>query len=67
MTQLDSITIKAARIDRGYTQEGLAALLGVSKRTIGTWENNRMNIPKHILLSLAYLYEMEVEQLRVEE
>lgn len=36
----DKITLKAARVNAGYTQEEVAKLMGVSTLTIGKWETN---------------------------
>ena len=33
------ITLKAARVNAGYTQKEAAELIGVSNRTLGRWEN----------------------------
>jgi len=35
------ITMKAARVNMGYTQEEAAELLGISKDTLWNWENGR--------------------------
>lgn len=34
--------IKAARIEKGLTQEQIAELLGVSRQTISNWENEKL-------------------------
>lgn len=33
------ISIKAARITKGMTQQEMATSLGVTKKTVGSWEN----------------------------
>ena len=38
---MDCISMKAARIDRGMTQEELAAAVNVTKKTVGSWENGK--------------------------
>lgn len=35
------ITMKAARINANLTQEEMADRLGVTKKTIGSWENGK--------------------------
>lgn len=35
------ITLKAARINRGLTQEALSHELGVTKKTVGSWESGK--------------------------
>ena len=34
-------TIKALRVNKGMTQSEMAELLGVTKKTIGAWENGK--------------------------
>lgn len=62
MTDRNKMTIKAARVNKGYTQDEVSALIGISKRTISAWENNRVPVPKYALFALAYVYEMKVDQ-----
>lgn len=40
-----TITLKAARVNRGITQEALADALNVSKKTISSWESGK-TVPK---------------------
>ena len=39
------ITLKAARINKGLTQDQVATELHVTKKTVGAWENGK-SIPK---------------------
>ncbi len=39
------LTIKAARTNKGMTQTELATALGVTKKTVSTWENGK-TMPK---------------------
>ena len=39
------ISLKAARINKGYTQEYVAEKLRVTKKTVGSWENGK-SMPK---------------------
>jgi DNA-binding XRE family transcriptional regulator len=43
------------RKSRGLTQEALAALLGVVRKTINEWENERAAIPPYLHLALRAL------------
>lgn len=36
-----SISIKAARVDKGLTQQDMATALGVTKKTVGSWESGK--------------------------
>lgn len=38
------ITLKAARVNAGLSQEKLAKILGVSKTTVNKWENAKTSI-----------------------
>jgi transcriptional regulator with XRE-family HTH domain len=40
-----TITLKAARVNKGITQEELADTLKVSKKTISSWESGK-TVPK---------------------
>ena len=39
------LTLKAARVNRGMTQEEVAKALCVNKKTVGAWENG-VTFPK---------------------
>jgi len=56
-------TLSEARAERGLTQEALAELVGVSRKTINTVERGRF-VPSTILaLKLARVLRVPVEQL----
>jgi putative transcriptional regulator len=56
-------TLREARAERGLTQEALAALVGVTRKTINTVERGRF-VPSTILaLRLSRALAMPVEQL----
>lgn len=64
---MDSISVKAARVDRGYTMEAMAEKLGVSKKTYIKWENGDA-VPKPMFLyAVAYVLGMDVDHLRLPE
>lgn len=39
------ISLKAARVHKGLTQEDVAAALNVTKKTVGAWESGK-SMPK---------------------
>jgi DNA-binding XRE family transcriptional regulator len=43
------------RTDHGYTQKGLADLLGVDKMTVYRWEKGMRDIPPFLHLALKFL------------
>ena len=45
MEQVTKITLKAARVNAGYTQKEAAILLGISNKTLWSWENG-LSSPK---------------------
>lgn len=65
MSQQFSLSMKAARVENGYTQEALAERLGVTKRTYVAWENGETVVKPYVIFSLAYLYDMKDDQIRV--
>lgn len=39
------ITLKAARVNKGLTQGAVGVAVGVTKKTVGAWENGK-SMPK---------------------
>lgn len=62
--QLD-LSLKAARVEKGYTQEALAEKLGVTKKTLNGWENGEVVIKPHVIYAMAYVFGMNADYLRV--
>jgi len=57
------ITLKAARINAGLTQKEAAKRLGVSNKTLGSWENG-VSIPKaNKIDEICALYEASYDML----
>lgn len=65
MRQQDSLSLKAARVEKGFTQEALAEKLGVSKRTLISWENGEVELKPFALYAMAYVFQMDADYLRV--
>jgi len=59
------MSIKAIRVNNGYTQEALAQKLGVSTKTISDWENNRVPIKPLQLFAIAYVFKIDDDLIRV--
>ena len=51
------ISLKAARVDKGYTQEDAAKLMGVGKDTIRNWEKGKTKISASNFQKLCSIYE----------
>lgn len=43
------ISLKAARVNAGFSQDAMAKELGISKSTISRWEVGRLGIPVEML------------------
>jgi len=52
---LAKITLKAARINAGLTQDGLAEKLGVSRKMIVDWELGKTEMRPAYLLAICYI------------
>lgn len=64
---MEKITLKAARVNAGYTQEQVAEIGKVGRSTVGAWERGTL-IPDHLqLLGLAFLYKVSVDAILLPE
>jgi len=57
------VTMKAARINAGYTQISAANLLGISKTTLSSYENYRTIPDVKISEKMARLYGISVNNI----
>lgn len=65
--EITNLSIKAARVERGFTQDAIAQMLGVTSKTYQQWENGDV-IPKPMtMFALAYILKMDVNMLRIPE
>ncbi len=55
--------IEAERIKRGVSRDGLASLLGVSRRTIQNWQNGTTDMPLSKLVCLSKEWGCSVDYL----
>lgn len=58
------ITIRAARINAGYTQEQAARELGINRTTLIDWERGKRQIKAKWLLKLCDLYGVAESQIK---
>ena len=61
------ISLKAARINAGMTQEKVAKEMKRNKQTIVNWENGITGINISDFKELADLYEVPIEYLKIPE
>ncbi|WP_367377325.1 helix-turn-helix domain-containing protein [Levilactobacillus cerevisiae] len=59
------ISMKAARLNSGYTQAALANKLGLSPKTISDWENKKVPIKPLYVYALAYTFGISDQLIRV--
>ena len=59
------LSIKSLRINEGLTQEALAQKLGIDRRQIINWENNKAEIKPMHIYALAYLFKVDSDIIRV--
>ena len=57
------ITIKAARVNVGLSQKEAASCLGVSKKTLGSWENGITFPPADKIPAICDLYGVPYDHL----
>ena len=57
------ITIRAARVNAGYSQKEAADRLGVSNKTIGNWENGVTFPPADKIVAICELYGVSYDNL----
>lgn len=59
--------LEEIRKERGITQEELAAILEVSRQTIGSLENGRYNPSILLAFKIARYFEMSIEEIFIYE
>lgn len=57
------ISLRAARINAGYSQKDAADKLGVSNKTLGNWENGVTFPPADKIQALCELYGLSYDNL----
>lgn len=65
MHRQTDLSLKAARVEKGFTQDALAEKLGVSKRTIVNWENGEVELKPLVIYALSAVYQMNPDFLRI--
>lgn len=61
---MSQLSIKAARVNAGYTQEALAQKLGVVPKTISEWERQVVTIKPLYIYAIAYVLHIDADQIR---
>lgn len=60
------ITLRSARVNAKLTQEDVAKELGVSKRTLGLWENGEVSPRIANIMKMLEMYGVEIENIDFE-
>lgn len=58
------ITLQAARVNAGYTQDTAAKLLGISKKTLVSWEKGRTFPSAQKIERICEVYGVHYDQLK---
>jgi transcriptional regulator with XRE-family HTH domain len=58
-----AITLKAARVNKGLTQDEAGKLLGVSQYTISNWESGKTYPDAMQILKIQDVYEIKYDDL----
>lgn len=61
------ITLKAARVNAGFSQDAMAKQIGVSKSTISRWEVGRLPIPDEELKKICDICQLQKEDIILQE
>ena len=64
---MPKITLKAARVNAGMTQDEAAHALNKTKQTIVNWESGVTEIKYRDLMRLSELYSMPIEFVNIPE
>lgn len=64
---MPKITLKAARVNAGMTQDDVAQAMHRTKQTIVNWESGATDIKYNDLLTLSEIYQMPIEYMRIPE
>jgi len=59
------ISLAAARVNAGLKQEEAAGIIGVTAKTLRSYESGKTAIPGHVLLKVAKLYKISSDNIRL--
>ncbi len=57
------ISLAAARVNAGLTQEAVAKELGISNKTVVNWESGKIKPKPATVYALAHLYKIPVDNI----
>lgn len=56
-----NVTLKAARVNVGMTQEEVAEKLDVSRNTVSLWESGKVKLKPITLIALSSIYSTSID------
>jgi len=59
------LSLKALRVNSGYTQQDVADIFEVSRQTVMNWENGKETPKGLVIYAMAKLYNTEIDNIRV--
>lgn len=59
------LSLKALRVNSGYTQQDVADIFEVSRQTVMNWENGKQIPNGLVIYAMAKLYKTEIDNIRV--
>lgn len=65
MAEEIKITLKAARVNAGLTQDDVSRKMRISKHTLIDWEKGKTQIPYISLTALSGLYKMPMDYIYI--
>lgn len=60
---MKSISLRAARVNAGYSQKKAAEILGISNKTLCSWENGKTFPDQPMIEKLCSLYGVSYDQI----
>jgi DNA-binding XRE family transcriptional regulator len=60
-----NLSVKAARVERGLTQDAIAQMLGITSKTYREWENGETQDKPMLMFAVAYILKIDIDLLRV--
>lgn len=62
---MPQVSLAAARVNAGLTQQAVALKVGITPKTLGSYEKGHTAIPHYLFLELSKLYDMPTDYIRL--
>lgn len=57
------ITLRAARVNRGFTLMDASKMFGINKDTLSKYEQDSTNVPRTFMMNIEQIYKIPVEHI----